>query len=99
MVRGQARLEQASRTVRLRAPRELTATERRLDLTEARLRALDPTRLLARGWTITRRDDGALVRSTHDITPGDTLVTRVVDGDVRSIVEGSAPIPEVDRHG
>ena len=99
VVRGQAHLEQAARTVRLRAPRELTATERQLDLTEARLRALDPTRLLARGWTITRRDDGTLVRSTHDITPGATLVTRVVDGDVRSIVEGSAPIPEVDRHG
>ena len=38
---------------------------------EARLRALDPDRTLARGWSITRGPDGSVVRSPADVQPGD----------------------------
>lgn len=99
VARGQSRLEQAQHRVRTRAPRELTSAQRQLDLTEARLRALDPTRLLARGWTITRRDDGALVRSVHDIVPGATMVTRLVDGELHSVAQQTHPTTQVEHHG
>ena len=76
----------AERRVAHRAPRALVESERALDALEARLRALDPDRTLARGWSITRRADGQVVRSPADVSPGDVLTTRVAGGDVRSTV-------------
>ena len=55
------------------------------------LRALDPARILARGWSITRLADGALVRSVTDTATGDTLVTHVAGGTVTSTVDGTEP--------
>jgi exodeoxyribonuclease VII large subunit len=74
------------RRVAHRAPRALAEAERTLSSFEARLRALDPDRTLARGWSITRGPDGAVVRSPADVRPGDRLTTRVAGGDVRSTV-------------
>ncbi|MEY2407136.1 MAG: exodeoxyribonuclease large subunit, partial [Acidimicrobiaceae bacterium] len=68
--------------------RLLDAASRTLDSTEAQVRGLDPVRLLARGWSITRRDDGRLVRSVTDAAPGAALVTTVADGELRSRVDG-----------
>ena len=53
---------------------------------DARVRAVDPARALARGWSITYRPDGTLVRAAADVVVGDELVTRLVDGEVRSTV-------------
>jgi exodeoxyribonuclease VII large subunit len=69
-----------------RAPKALAEAERALSSVEARLRALDPDRTLARGWSITRGPDGAVVRSPADVHPGDQLTTRVSGGDLRSTV-------------
>ena len=55
------------------------------------LRALDPARILARGWSITRLADGTLVRSVTDTAVGDTLVTHVTGGTVTSTVDGTEP--------
>ncbi|MFL6205449.1 MAG: exodeoxyribonuclease VII large subunit [Acidimicrobiales bacterium] len=76
------------RRVAHRAPRALAEGERALDAVEARLRTLDPDLALARGWSITRRGDGQVVRSPADVGPGDALVTRVAGGEVRSTVSG-----------
>jgi exodeoxyribonuclease VII large subunit len=65
---------------------------RRLDGVAAHLGALDPARLLARGWSITRRADGTLVRSAADAAVGDQLVTTLGVGAVTSRVEAQ-------RHG
>lgn len=61
----------------------------RLDALGARLRALDPAMVLARGWSITRLSDGTLVRSPQDVSDGDTLVTALADGTVTSIASAS----------
>ena len=61
----------------------------RLDALGARLRALDPAMVLARGWSITRLSDGTLVRSPRDVSDGDTLVTALADGTVTSIASAS----------
>ena len=63
---------------------------------EARLRALDPERTLARGWSITRTADGRVVRSPDEVAPGDELLTQVAAGTVRSTV---APTSTVDADG
>jgi len=58
--------------------------ERALSLSESRVAVLDPALALARGWSITRRADGALVRSVHDVRPGEQLEITVADGTIQS---------------
>jgi exodeoxyribonuclease VII large subunit len=63
------------------------AADRRLQVAAARAHALDPARSLARGWSITRRLDGSVVRAATDVQPGDALVTTLAKGRVTSRVE------------
>ena len=58
---------------------------------ERRLRAVDPTEVLRRGFSYTTDGAGDLVRSTGDVTDGDVLVTHLVDGEVRSTVGDGRP--------
>ena len=76
----------AARLIR-RAPRMPVEADRTLNALAARVDALDPVRTLARGWSITRRADGTLVRDAADLHPGDALVTTLAHGEVTSRVE------------
>jgi len=74
--------ERAVKAVRL-------LTERRgRDLGEfaASLQALSPLRVLSRGYSLTQRSDGALLRSAEGVEPGEILTTRLASGLVRSAV-------------
>jgi exodeoxyribonuclease VII large subunit len=51
---------------------------------------LDPAITMARGWSITRNVNGDLVRSISEVSPGEKVVTTLVDGSVTSTVEGVA---------
>jgi exodeoxyribonuclease VII large subunit len=77
-----------------RAPRALAAAGRQLDAIEAQVRALDPTRALARGWSITRDGQGRVVRSAGAVAAGDRLVTTLADGHVHSTVDSSSTPPD-----
>ena len=88
----QAMAVSAARLVQ-RAPRVVAAAGRELDALAAHVRALDPTRALARGWSITRDADGDIVRSAAGVAAGDTLVTTLADGQVRSTVGASLTDP------
>lgn len=76
------------RARRLRRAASVAADGRasRLDLLAARVDAADPTRLLARGWSLTRTADGRLVRSPADAPPGTEVVTTLATGSLRSKV-------------
>lgn len=89
-----AEVGQSARTARLvhRAPRAVGELDRALTSIEARVRALDPERTLARGWSITRGPDGAVVRHPADVGPGDELVTEVRGGRLRSIVSPGSTV-------
>jgi exodeoxyribonuclease VII large subunit len=84
----EAVLAGCARQLATRPARLLEGASRSLDATTAQVRGLDPARVLARGWSITRDADGRLVRSTSDVAPGAALVTTVGDGEVRSTVDG-----------
>jgi exodeoxyribonuclease VII large subunit len=86
--RARTVVEATRRTLLRDAARALAPHRRRLEVTGAVLDGRDPARLLARGWSITRRTDGRIVRSASDVTPGDTIVTRLADGTVTSTVDG-----------
>jgi exodeoxyribonuclease VII large subunit len=47
---------------------------------------LDPQRLLARGWSITRTADGRVVTTPETAGPGTLLRTTVADGNITSVV-------------
>jgi exodeoxyribonuclease VII large subunit len=83
-------LVDGARRLRARAPRSLADADRSLASLEARVRANDPERTLARGWSITRTASGEVVRSPDDVAPGDELRTLVAGGEVRSTVVGDA---------
>jgi len=61
---------------------------RRLDGSEAQLRALDPARVLERGYTITRDVDGRVLKGVDDITVDARIYTHFADGGAMSRVEG-----------
>jgi exodeoxyribonuclease VII large subunit len=83
---GERRADEAARRLRHRAPRALTEAERAITSVEARVRANDPERTLARGWSITRTAAGDVVRSPDDLADGDELRTQLAEGEVRSTV-------------
>ena len=70
-----------------RAPARLEPEMRHLDAVAARVRLLDPAQTMARGWSITRNSDGAIVRSAIDLAPGATITTTFATGSARSRVE------------
>jgi exodeoxyribonuclease VII large subunit len=83
---AEGRTAEATRRLRHRAPRSIAGADRRLEALEARVRANDPVRTLARGWSITRAADGRVVRSPDEVATGDELRTQVASGEVRSTV-------------
>ena len=62
---------------------------------QKQLAAVGPMSVLRRGFSYTLLDDGRLLKNPTDAAPGDRLLTRLADGEVRSIVEGKAapPVP------
>ena len=81
--------QQLSRTGSQLLHRATSSLERRisgLDANRRVLQALDPKRQLARGWTITTNAQGAVIRSISDLTIGDSIVTRTVDGAIASTI-------------
>ena len=88
-----ATLASASQSLSQRAQRLLPGIRTRLhaanadlDATRRLLSAFDPRRNLARGWSLTLNAEGAIVRSVSELGEGDTVRTRMVDGEVDSTV-------------
>src|SRR5207244_7957205 len=82
--RAQERLDVRASRVSVLARARLRDASARMDVLAARAESFDPARLLARGWSLTRTAEGALVRSVADAQPGTSLVTTLADGEVRS---------------
>ncbi len=67
--------------------RRLGAGEARLEAWERLCNGLAPARVLARGFSITRDDEGRLLRRRSDAAAGDRITTEVADGEIVSRVE------------
>jgi exodeoxyribonuclease VII large subunit len=93
---AEADLADTVSALRTRPGRALASAERRVDSMAAHARAFDPARVLARGWSITRRADGSVVRSTRDLDAGAELGTTVADGTIDSTVTGTRAATEQD---
>lgn len=66
--------------------RQWRQRENRLKQAATAISALSPLNVLARGYSVTQTDDGRVVRSTEQVRPGDSIINRVQDGEIRSTV-------------
>ena len=69
-----------------RPARALAQAERELEVREAVAQGADPSRLMKRGWSITRTATGSVVRDLADVALGDQLLTTVATGVIASEV-------------
>jgi exodeoxyribonuclease VII large subunit len=79
-------LDHAASGIRPAVESTLAHRAGRVEQCGALVSAHDPKTALARGWTITRDAEGALVRSVDDVQLGTDLLTQTGDGLLRSTV-------------
>jgi Exonuclease VII, large subunit len=73
----------AARAIR----RRVTMASDRLGATSARLDSLSPLAVLARGYSVTTRASGEIVREANQVSTGETIHTRLARGELTSRVE------------
>jgi exodeoxyribonuclease VII large subunit len=61
--------------------------EARLESVGARLEALNPLRVLERGYALVYGPEGRLLRSADEVARGEKIVARLADGRLRAIVD------------
>ncbi|WP_392420741.1 exodeoxyribonuclease VII large subunit [Edwardsiella piscicida] len=88
----QYRLQQLSHRLESQLQRSVAARRERFSALCARLEGISPLATLARGFSVTQRDDGLLLRRREQVAPGDTLRTRLEDGWVESQVTATRPL-------
>lgn len=88
-----ARVDRHAAVVASRPTRAIERADQQLDALERHVRALDPARVIARGWSITRTADGTLVRRIDDAPPGTEVHTTVSDGTLVGTVSRTDPRP------
>ena len=84
--RQESKLDILEQRMRTSIDRRLTSESHKLELISEKLKALDPTLLLARGYSITMHN-GHAVRDASTLAPGTEIETRLAKGTVRSIVK------------
>ncbi len=82
LTRTADRLSAAMRTVKERRAAQLDQLGGRLD-------ALSPLRVLARGYSVARDDEGRVLKRTRDFSAEDEFRLTVSDGDVRARLTGA----------
>jgi exodeoxyribonuclease VII large subunit len=85
--KAETRLNARAEELGRRPQRALDAAERHIGALEAQVRALDPVRVMARGWSITRGPDGTVLRDIAHLQPGDVVSTTIASGAFTSRVE------------
>ena len=83
--RQEARIDTLSQQIPLLLERRITAEHHCIQLLEEKAKALDPTLLLRRGYSITLKD-GCIVRDPQQLSSGDKIETRLEKGAIHSIV-------------
>lgn len=80
------RVDELSLTMRHEMERKAERDRQKLERLAGQLRMLNPLAVLGRGYSLTRKPDGSVIRSAEEISIGDAVVTRFADGNVVSTV-------------
>jgi exodeoxyribonuclease VII large subunit len=82
------RLDEHTMRLRRAVLRRLEQMHEQLGSQAARLESLSPLKVLARGYSLTHKEDeAALLHSANQVQPGDRIVTRLERGEIVSRVE------------
>jgi exodeoxyribonuclease VII large subunit len=76
----QRRLQAATERLLRTATRTIATNQTRLDRSTARLEALSPIAVLSRGYALVYAENGILLRSAADTSPGETIRARLAQG-------------------
>jgi exodeoxyribonuclease VII large subunit len=91
------RLDELGQRMQRAASVGFASNNQALSALAARLEALSPLNVLARGYSLTRAEAKAgLVRSAEQVQPGDRLITTVQRGHIISRVESVEPPPKLE---
>ena len=67
--------------------RVLANSDQRIQNYEKLISMLHPANTLKRGFSITRRKSGGVLKSKKDVSVGEVLLTEIVDGEIESTVK------------
>ena len=84
--RQEAKIDLFNQRMRTSIDRRFTTERHRLELIDEKLKMLDPTLLLKRGYSITLHN-GRAVRDPQTLTPGDEIETRLEKGVIKSTIK------------
>jgi len=82
-----ARVSQLRLRARDAALRRVKIERQALERRQAELRALDPRRVLERGYAMVRRENGELITNVSQVQNGERLVLLLLGGEVEVVVE------------
>lgn len=85
--REQQRLDYLLEGLKWSMHHRLKDRKEKLNALGAHLEALSPLKVLERGYSITRNAKGAVVKSAGEVKPGDTITTKLADGELQSRIE------------
>lgn len=84
--RGEQRLDDLADRLKAAIRRSLERQTIRMTALAGRLEAMSPLNVLRRGYSVTRRLNGGVVRNPEDVTDGETIRTTLAGGDIFSNV-------------
>lgn len=85
------RVTQHEQRLAINARNQVASQFDHLQQLSALLAAHDPKRSLQRGWAIARGPSGEVLRSVHDVAPGDELQITLADGQVIATITATQP--------
>ncbi|WP_318413929.1 exodeoxyribonuclease VII large subunit [Photobacterium leiognathi] len=83
---AQRNLERSEQRLYDALDRRLLNARHKLAVAAEKLETVSPLATLARGYSITRNEQGDVIRKASQVNAGDTLITTVTDGDIHSSV-------------
>jgi exodeoxyribonuclease VII large subunit len=97
LARARERLQAGRNHLHRSMEHSLHACASTLSALDARLHTLSPLAVLDRGYALVLNTKGRVVRSTAQLTPGDTVATRLSDGTFTSRVESISSTRESSK--
>ncbi|WP_422767270.1 exodeoxyribonuclease VII large subunit [Photobacterium leiognathi subsp. mandapamensis] len=83
---AQRNLERSEKRLYDALDRKLLNARHKLAVAAEKLETVSPLATLARGYSITRNEQGDVIRKASQVKAGDTLITTVTDGEIHSSV-------------
>jgi exodeoxyribonuclease VII large subunit len=91
------RLDELTKRLERSGRRRVQHGREKADAIGARLHAVSPLNILARGYSVTQTEAGALVRDASEVRPGDRIKTRLHRGRLVSRIEAMEFEPEPEK--